>query len=259
MPRRFIMLSGPAGAGKSTCAKAYANHYTARYFSSDEVREELFGDASVQKDGAKVFETLNNRVFETVERGFASVVYDATNLYGEFRKEFLKQVKEHATKANRDYVYIIVTVKPSLARCLAQNQMRTRQVPEDIIKRHWNTMEMPTYDEGWDLIIDNFGMACLNKIEDRVFSLESGISTTSDRVKEFFMKNKKFYITKYENKIIFTGLDEKYDNSVELTGIQNYEEMWKLLGQNGGRYIRFQNADSIIQVWTSEPKLKIQF
>ena len=52
---RFVMLVGPAGSGKSTVAKEMLSKDNFVIVSSDSVREELFGDESIQGDPSHIF------------------------------------------------------------------------------------------------------------------------------------------------------------------------------------------------------------
>lgn len=80
----FYMLVGVSGSGKSTFAKRI-KHWgelekeNVEIFSSDEIRKELYGNASIQKDHEKVFRILHKRVKEALSQG-KSVVYENTDI-----------------------------------------------------------------------------------------------------------------------------------------------------------------------------------
>ena len=57
-----VILVGPPGCGKSTYGKKYAEeHANTIVLSSDQIREELYGDASIQDDPARVFTLMQSR------------------------------------------------------------------------------------------------------------------------------------------------------------------------------------------------------
>lgn len=139
----YVMIGIP-GSGKSYIAHKLAEEGTAVIHSSDDIREELYGDASIQGDGAKVFATLHNRVRRDLEEG-KNVIYDATNLTFKGRKNIFKMFGEYPMAA----VYVECSLKTALAR----NQKRDRVVPEDVIRRFYFKMNPPDSSEGWKEII----------------------------------------------------------------------------------------------------------
>lgn len=149
---RFIMLVGIAGSGKSTYAE-YIQEYIcnrserATIFSSDVLREEYYGDASIQGDNSAIFKELNARTLRQLEQGY-TVIYDATNLQAKRRIALLKEVR--AINPNIDCICILFQVSPHT--CIERQSTRTRVVPEDVIKRQYHQLEMPSYGEGWDKI-----------------------------------------------------------------------------------------------------------
>lgn len=75
----LIMMVGISASGKSTIAHELAEQERAKVFSSDDIREELWGDVSIQKNPQKVFNILHQRVINTLNEG-KNCIYDATNL-----------------------------------------------------------------------------------------------------------------------------------------------------------------------------------
>lgn len=61
MPDLFYMV-GIAGAGKSSVAIRYALTRSAIIYSSDDIRGEIYGDESCQKNPGRVFDILHQRV-----------------------------------------------------------------------------------------------------------------------------------------------------------------------------------------------------
>lgn len=138
----FLMLVGLPGSGKSTYIKKYFNQ-NLRVHSSDDIREELSGDANNQDINKEVFELLHKRVREDLKNGI-SCVYDATNISWKKRKAFLESLKGiNCWKT----CHIIAT---PYEVCLEQNRHRDRVVPESVIKSMYMNFDIPFYNEGWD-------------------------------------------------------------------------------------------------------------
>lgn len=139
MKPTLYILCGPAGCGKSTYAKAL----DATVISSDAVREELYGDASIQSNPKRVFSIVNQRVKENLLLG-KDVVYDATSLTKDIRANIIRQF---------DARFVAVWFDVSKKECLKRNAERERKVPERVIEKMFNNFEIPTYDEGFAAII----------------------------------------------------------------------------------------------------------
>lgn len=77
--QKFFMLMGISGSGKSTYAKALEKNCGYKVFSSDVLREELFGNENDQTHNSEVFEELHRRILKALDAG-ENCVYDATNL-----------------------------------------------------------------------------------------------------------------------------------------------------------------------------------
>lgn len=152
--QHFIMMVGVAGAGKSTYAEDHARFLRQELerevviLSSDALREEMYGDASIQVGTDKVFTEMHNRTINSLAQGY-DVIYDATNLQRKYRTPLIHDVKEIAP----DCQLICIVVDTPLGECLARNQKRDRHVPEYVIKRQFHQKEDPTYDEGWNTIM----------------------------------------------------------------------------------------------------------
>lgn len=139
----FLMVVGLPGSGKST----YVNKYYANYcvHSSDDIREELSGDATNQDINKQVFETLHKRVKADLSAG-KDVVYDATNISWKRRKAFLQEL--NSIKCHKACVLIATPFE----LCLQRNNSRDRVVPYFAIERMYKNFDIPWYNEGWDSI-----------------------------------------------------------------------------------------------------------
>jgi predicted kinase len=142
-------MVGPAGCGKSALAALIAEKLDADIVSSDNVREEIFGNASVQKDHGKVFARCHELTREALRRGH-SVIFDATNLYPKHRKAVIRLARECGDVRVRGVVYT-----GDFETCLEQNKMRERQVPEGVIELMYGNLHRfePVLSEGFDDLV----------------------------------------------------------------------------------------------------------
>lgn len=141
---KLVMMAGLPGSGKSTVAKKLAASENAILHSSDDLREELFGDANNQEMNDPLFRELNKRIIGDLMKG-NSVVYDATNLSYKKRKEFLDKLNLACFKE-------CVLVAAPYETCLMRNSRRNRKVPENAIEKMYRSLFIPQYYEGWDRI-----------------------------------------------------------------------------------------------------------
>lgn len=148
MPR-FIMMCGLPGSGKSYNAKEYTKQVPdAVIVSSDDIRQELWGDANDQQNPKRVFESMMIRSVAYLAMG-RDVIYDATNLCAKTRKNTLKSIR----KASKNVTAFLVFVACSISECKKRQSMRARQVPDEVIDRMVRQFEAPWYNEGWDHIV----------------------------------------------------------------------------------------------------------
>ena len=79
VPKLEILIGLP-GSGKSTyCKEKRESNSNSVYLSSDKIREELYGNESIQGNPAEVFTLMQSRAIEALKNGI-DVFYDATNL-----------------------------------------------------------------------------------------------------------------------------------------------------------------------------------
>lgn len=137
---------GISGCGKTTyCHKFAANDDF--ILDSDDIRQELWGDAQNQKEPHRVFELMLKRTLEALEKG-KNVWYCATNLSMKHRLQFVKNVRAHYPETN----LICLVFSASRELCENRNALRARQVPTFVITNQIKHFEMPVENEGWDTI-----------------------------------------------------------------------------------------------------------
>ena len=145
----LIMMVGVAGSGKSTIAMRYALTRSAIIYSSDSIREEIYGDENCQKNPGRVFDILHQRVIKALSQGF-DVVYDATNLSCKRRMNFLKTIAHIDCKKT---CVVVVTTPEDIEERM---KYRERKVPMDVVHRQLCQFQCPNYYEGWDKIVVSY-------------------------------------------------------------------------------------------------------
>lgn len=138
MSTLYTMVGLP-GSGKSTFSK---NHAECVVVSTDEIRAELFGDASVQAKSDEVFRIAFQRIAENLKNG-KDVIFDATNVSVKSRKSSFRFNAKH----------VAVYVSTDVAECKRRNANRDRKVNENVIDRIASRLVIPTKAEGFDEII----------------------------------------------------------------------------------------------------------
>lgn len=140
------MLIGLPASGKSTFAgELLEGRDDIVYISSDKLREEMYGDESIQKDNGKIFEEMAVRTRNALKKG-QHVIYDATNIS---RKKRIGLLKQLPYKVKKTAVYMATSHKTSYT----QNLKRERQVPAEVIDNMYKTLQIPIESEGWDNVV----------------------------------------------------------------------------------------------------------
>lgn len=138
----MIMLIGLPASGKSTYSeemkeKGYEVH------SFDVLREELYGDASEQKEAITIFQILHQRIITDLKQG-KSCIYDATNMNRKRRVAFLRELKKISC-----YKKCVIFAIP-VEVCKRRNQERERKVPNETYDVMLQAFQCPHKGEGWD-------------------------------------------------------------------------------------------------------------
>lgn len=127
-PLICYVLVGVPGSGKSTLAKLLSQHNPDyQVVSTDSIREELFGDASIQGN----WEAIEEKVLAQIQQSIAAgrpIIYDATNYKRTHRIDLLNKLIGY-----KNVYWVAWYLQTPLSTCLAWNQKRSRQVPEVVI------------------------------------------------------------------------------------------------------------------------------
>ena len=147
-PILFIMVGLP-GSGKSNLAERLRieegdDLYVAPVIhSSDNLREELFGDANEQGNNQELFTELHKRIKRDLLNGI-DVIYDATNIDKKKRVSFLQELKKIPCYR------VCVAVMTPYYQCVMWNRTRDRRVPDKVIRKMYKKWAPPEYREGFD-------------------------------------------------------------------------------------------------------------
>lgn len=148
MTQYIYMMVGAAGAGKSTFIK---NFFPDAFgVSRDVARFDVMAKYKTDDYFAhekEAFNTYINRINSAIERGWETVVLDATHLTPKSRKKVLCRI--NIPKEAKLYA---VVVRPTLEQHIKQNAQRTGKafVPVDAIVKQYNSYIEPTHEEGFD-------------------------------------------------------------------------------------------------------------
>ena len=136
-------LCGLPASGKSTFAKQLSEQQNAIICSSDEIREELYGNINDQEHNQEVFTELHRRIKENLKNG-KNAIYDATNINYKKRRAFLSELKN--IPCNKVCIIMATPYK----ECLRRNEERGRTIPYYVISSMYRNWNMPYWFEGWN-------------------------------------------------------------------------------------------------------------
>jgi len=139
---------GLPGSGKTTFLKSLQGRITGSFYTcGDDVRAELYGDATHQGDPAKIWGTVRSRATAALGDGRTTIV-DGTMVKRVDRKALLAKCQSKAT------IVVCVHFTTPLEVCLERNRLRDRVVPDHAIKRmHQQLLDTPPEKwEGFDYI-----------------------------------------------------------------------------------------------------------
>lgn len=144
--KKLIIMSGPAGSGKSTWAENYADeNENTVVLSTDFLRQSLFHTQYPDGKSEKVIkQTIVDKAIEASESGL-NVIVDSAVVKNRSIMRWWHKLHKYFDESE------LVIINTSFEQCLKQNQMRERHVPEYVI-RDMFTFKEPLNKE----ILDSF-------------------------------------------------------------------------------------------------------
>ncbi len=136
---RLIITIGIPASGKSSLVKRVG----IKYVSTDEIRQEVFGNVNDQLHNTEVFGIYYDRIL-TLLNSNESVIADSTNVSSSTRKRLYALAKDAG--ADVEIWFFDISIDEALER----NKKRLRVVPTDVIYRMYYNLEKgihEVYDE----------------------------------------------------------------------------------------------------------------
>lgn len=234
---------GIVGCGKTTVARK-ALRENELFLDSDEIREELFGDAACQDNPALVFATMEERTIAALNSG-RDVSYVACNIWSRRRISFVNTIKKKAP--NTFLECYIVDCPIDVAR--KRNSKRSRVVPAYVIDKQVRQFEIPYVGEGWDSIevIYNYtveeGQKAYDEIINRVYDFGS-------------QKNEHHSLTLFEHCLNAFTYASKHNFEPEIRGaamVHDFgkawtQEFWEKDGGKNAHYPNHANVGAILSL-----------
>lgn len=143
---KLIIMSGPAGSGKSTWANKYVEeNINTLILSTDVLRLELFHTQYPDSKSEKVIRNIIIQKAIEASNQNIDVIIDSAVVKNKSILKWWRKLHQYFSQSE------LVIIDTPLETCLKQNQMRDRHVPEEVIK------EMYSYKEPLNKeIIDSF-------------------------------------------------------------------------------------------------------
>ncbi|NEQ39941.1 MAG: WYL domain-containing protein [Okeania sp. SIO3I5] len=127
-------LIGTPASGKSTFAAQLSTQDNYITISTDAIRTQLYGNETIQGNWHDIETILLTQISESITAG-TPVIYDATNAKRPYRMALLQKLPQ------QNCYWIAWHLKTSLPQSLKWNKQRTRQVPENIIKKMFQSLK----------------------------------------------------------------------------------------------------------------------
>ena len=149
---RCHLLIGPPASGKTSLSKILAPLLNAKVLSTDEIREELWGDEMSQGPWEEIEGILHTRLENYVSKG-QSVIIDATHAKRPWRLSLTQKIN-----LGREIEWIGWWVKTSPEVCLVWNKKRQRIIDEAVIDHYFAALQdknfNPSRAEGFAFIVE---------------------------------------------------------------------------------------------------------
>lgn len=156
-------MVGFPGSGKTTLAKKLSTVYKCHYFSSDEIREKLFGTKRFDKSGDEIIQQQSRQAYEymyrlaaTLLRQNQKIILDATHLETAKRQTVVQQLLAVVPAQRLTYIVVnppVDQITQRMARLGDQMHQDWREVYDLFLdKQRLGLLSWPTAEEGIECI-----------------------------------------------------------------------------------------------------------
>ncbi|MCC3406756.1 MAG: WYL domain-containing protein [Microcoleus sp. PH2017_10_PVI_O_A] len=191
------LLIGPPGSGKSTFAQQLATLANYQIVSTDRIREQLYGNASIQG----YWNEIELQVLQQIQSAIAlnqPVIYDATNAKRAWRMSLLMQLNSDSSLTPGDdrnlecksepILWMAWHLKTPLEICQQRNLQRDRTVPEEVIVSMFKSLKNfpPLPAEGFAAVNNvpaTDGEFDIIAIQNKIQNLDRTLTNRSNRTK----------------------------------------------------------------------------
>ena len=136
------MLSGISGSGKDHFIKE--NYPKLPMISLDGIRREFGIKPESKKANGKVFQAAKERC-KVLMRLRHDFVFNATNITKNMRSKWINLFEDYGGKVTIHYIEV------PYSKVLSQNKNRDYSIPDKVINKMINKLEVPTYDEAYNV------------------------------------------------------------------------------------------------------------
>lgn len=144
MKKTLIIMCGIPASGKTTVARRLQQHFdNTPIISMDELREALLGSRADQSRNYEIYICSINAAIQAFNNHDV-VIYDATNRTRKARKQLVEELSTY-WDFDTYCVYLATDINIAIERNL--NRAKNEIVPLPALRRMWNTLQEPTFEE----------------------------------------------------------------------------------------------------------------